>query len=297
MTITARPYADEADYAQMRALLRDSYAVSGPPVYCTIGDLDWWRYTDDPQAITLARLWFDADELIGFGWPTKNQVDIITHPRHQAITGEILAWAERRLRDSVPGEGTLCLRAWSLAADQPRVALLQQQGYMRTEDFLTHFAQPLDQPVPTPHLPPGYSLRNVQGASDLEQRVAVHRDAFAPSHMTVAKHRAVMHAPTYRPDLDLVVVAPDGSFAAFCIVWFDSANQIGVFEPVGCHSAHRRLGLARAILHEGMRSLQALGAQTAEVCGWRDDSQGAQLYPAVGFREIGRNYAWEQEIR
>src|SRR5207248_840451 len=106
-------------------------------------------------------------------------------------------------------------------------------------------------PVPVP--PPGYALRHVRGEADLERRVAVHRDAFAPSRMTVAKHRAVMGAPTYRPELDLVAVAPDGSFAAYCIAWFDAANRLGVFEPVGCHSAHRRLGLATAVMREGLR--------------------------------------------
>lgn len=38
-----RPYAGEADYAQMRDLLTAIPPLSGPAVYCTVGDLDWWR--------------------------------------------------------------------------------------------------------------------------------------------------------------------------------------------------------------------------------------------------------------
>ncbi len=43
MKITNRPYRDEADYQRMRALLQEIYA-SATPFYCTIGDLDYWRF-------------------------------------------------------------------------------------------------------------------------------------------------------------------------------------------------------------------------------------------------------------
>lgn len=72
------------------------------------------------------------------------------------------------------------------------------------------------------------TCRSEQGAkvTSWQVNVAVHRNAFAPSRMTVEKYRRIMNAPTYRPDLDLVVVAPDGTFAAFCIVWFDEVNRL-----------------------------------------------------------------------
>jgi hypothetical protein len=45
-----RPYQAETDYNQMRRLLSESYLLAGPPVYCTVGDLDWWRcLEDDPH--------------------------------------------------------------------------------------------------------------------------------------------------------------------------------------------------------------------------------------------------------
>jgi len=292
MMIQSRAYASEEDYARMRRLLVDIYATGGAPVYCTIGDLDMWRFTDDdPAAVALARLWFDGDELIGFTWPGDDQVDMMVHPRHRAIEEQMLAWAEQRSRAAGPSDGAR-LRAWSFARDEVRNMLLQQRGYQRTDTFLSYRSFDLDQPLAEPRVPPGYVLRNVQGEADLDQRVAVHRDAFAPSRMTVAKHQAVMRAPTYRPELDLVVAAPDGTFAAFSIVWFDEANRLGVFEPVGCHSAHRRRGLGTALLREGMRRLKALGAHTAEVNGLGSESGGTLLYEATGFREVDRNYRW-----
>ena len=295
MAVISRPYAGEEDYARMRRLLVDIYAIGGPPVYCTVGDLDWWRFADDdPAAVTQTQLWLDdPGELIGFVWPGDDQVDMMVHPRHRAIEEEMLAWAEQRSRAAGPSESAK-LRAWSFTRDDVRNRLLQQRGYERSDTFFSYRGFDLDQPFVEPRLPPGYAVRNVQGEADVEQRVAVHRDAFAPSRMTVAKHQAVMRAPTYRPELDLVVVAPDGSFAAFCIVWFDEANRIGVFEPVGCHSAHRRRGLGTAVLREGMRRLKALGAHTAEVNGLGGESGGTLLYEATGFRELDRNYRWEK---
>jgi ribosomal protein S18 acetylase RimI-like enzyme len=124
----------------------------------------------------------------------------------------------------------------------------------------------------------------------------VHRDAFAPSRMTAAKHRAVMAAPTYRQDLDLVVEAPDGSLAAFSIVWFDEVNGIGVFEPVGTHSAHRRLGLGAAVMREGMRRLQALGAHTAYVNTGGHTRAANALYEATGFELVDVNWMWKKAL-
>jgi hypothetical protein len=64
--------------------------------------------------------------------------------------------------------------------------------------------------------------------------VAVHRAAWAPgSTLTVEKHRRLVTLSGYRPELDLLVVDPEGRFAACCLVWLDEASGVGQFEPVG----------------------------------------------------------------
>ncbi len=299
LTYTSRPYASEDDYALIRALLIDVYTIGGPPVGCSVGDLDWWRYTDeDPSVMAQVGLWFAGGDLAGFAWPSGDQVAAIVHPRHRALADELLAWAERRRRDErADGEEPVTFTAWAFDGDRERVAILEHRGYARGDRFYHYRLRGVDRP-PRPALPPGYTLRHVAGEEDVERRVAVHRDAFAPSRYTTAKHRAVMRAPTYRPELDLVVVAPDGAFAAFAIVWYDAANRLGVFEPVGVHSAHRRRGLGAAIVWEGHRRLAALGARTATVMSGSGPAAEAanRLYDAGGFPVLDRNRAWTKRL-
>lgn len=298
----SRPYGAETDYEQMRELLVESFAATGPPDYCSLGDLDWWRYTtgDIPDAAINARLWFTAPgKLAGFAWPGQAQVELLVRSRQRTHTleGDMLTWAEEERRGR--GGESLTLTAWAFADDLERTALLRDRGYTRTAPALAYdynFRELAASSLPAVDLPPGYAVRHVRGEVDVEQRVAVHRDAFAPSRMTVAKHRAVMAAPTYRADLDLVIVAPDGTFAAYCLVWYDTANQYGVFEPVGCHSAHRQRGLGKAVMAEGLRRLAALGARTAAVNSLHGAIPANRLYQSVGFRPLDVNYAWEKRL-
>lgn len=125
-----------------------------------------------------------------------------------------------------------------------------------------------------------------------ETCVAADRDAFAPSQMTDAKHRAVMASPTYRPELDLIIEAPDGSVAAYCIVWLDEANKHGVFEPVGCQSAHRQRGLAKVVTYEGMRSVRTMGVASASVLSDPSEVAANRLCASVRFPNLDRNRYW-----
>ncbi len=293
--ITSRQYQNEADYALMRALLVETYALGGSKTDCSVGELDWWRGTAaDPNATPLARLWLHGEQVVGIAWPHRDEVDLMVHPDYKPIEDEMLAWAEQQR--SAEADGPLTLTAWAFDSDAARISTLQRRGYQRGDKFLYYRIRDLDNIPSETMLPPGYTIRNVLGEADIETRVAVHRAAFAPSRMSVEKHRRVMALPTYRPDLDLVVVAPDGSFAAFGIVWYDASNRAGTFEPVGCHPDHRRLGLSRALMYEGLRRLKQLGAQAAHVNSF-DESAAVGLYQAVGFRIIDRNYAWRKTVR
>ena len=291
-----RLFQSEADYAAMRDLL---FAAGADPMlraYLTVGELDWWRGTHaDPAHIHNAPLWFVDDVLAGFLWPNGNNADLLVHPAHRKLVPVMLAWAETNLA-TADGDSPPSVTTWALAQDTGRVALLEGRGYTRTDDQLILHTADLRRSIPAPDLPPGFTIRALAGEDEIEARVEVHRSAFYPSRMTVEKHRRVMASPTYRQELDLMVIAPDGALAAYCIVWVDAVNRFGIFEPVGTHQDHRRLGLARAVLRHGQQLLQALDAEVAHVYAAGGNAASTALYPAAGFEVSDKNYQWRKQI-
>jgi ribosomal protein S18 acetylase RimI-like enzyme len=291
-----RPYANEHDYAAMRILLQACYARN-PVVYCAIGDLDWWRSgARNPDALD-AQLWFDGQQCVAIAWPSGDQVDLICHPDTRHVEAELLDWSEQWRRTSASAdEQPPTLATWTFRGDASRVALYEQRGYTRTSVALNYRTRPMTQPVPEIALAQGYRIRNVSGPEEAPARVAVHRDAFAPSRMTLDYYQAALRMPTYRMELDLVVEAPDQSLAAFCIVWYDPANHMGVFEPVGCHSAHRRRKLTSALMVEGLHRLRDLGAKTAHVNSVAGNLASEALYESLGFAIADRNERWQKTL-
>lgn len=301
MTIHSRMYQDEADYQGIRRMLIDigrlADGTSNAPGDITVGDVDWWRFTaDDEQSLASARLWLDdAGNVVALAWPPDEHTEIIVHPDHRNVEEEMIAWVEDQRAGVVPDEGkenTLTL--WAFDDDAFRTEILSRRGFQRKDDHMVYRRRSIEGDLPDAPLAEGYTFRDMTSDADLEARVAAHRSAFHPSKMTAEKHRRVMTAPTYRPDLDVIAVAPDGTYAAYCIVWFDSENAHGVFEPVGCHADHRQRGLASAVMTEGMRRARALGARTVAVLANGGEPAANRLYESLGFQLVGKIHMWSK---
>jgi len=102
--------------------------------------------------------------------------------------------------------------------------------------------------------------------------------------MTLDSYRRLRSVPEYAHDLDLAAVSPEGTIAAYTIVWYDASTASGQFEPVGTRAAFRQRGLGRAVLLEGLRRLAARGARTAIVNTNEGNAAARALYTSVGFR-------------
>lgn len=294
--IHSRPFENESDYEGMRRLLVESLGLTGLPVYATIGDIDWWRSSEeDPRAVYKTRLWFDDERPVAWAWPVDDQVDIIVHPGYPELHDTALVWAEEDYRQRHGEFPEKPMRAWGFGGDEVRNSILEKRGYRRTENGLVFYTRPIVPLSAPPSLPPGYSFDHVRGEADVARRAAVQREAFESEFMTEDKVRIMQTLPTYRPDLDLVIVAPDGTYAAFAQIWLDAANGVGVFEPLGVSARHQRRGLGRAILDEGVRRLGEQGARTACVQTGIDYQSARGLYEASGFTELDRDYAWVRD--
>jgi mycothiol synthase len=303
--ITHRPYAGDPDYQRIRTFLQSIFALGGPCPLITIGDLDYWRFQNpDPAGcIQSCGLWQDSnDTVIGFAWPGieldgTGIIDLSVHPSYTELLAPMLLWSEAWLQQAMPST-TACLDVTTSALEHGAelTAVLSARGWTRTDNYHQYRAQSLVAPIPDRVLPAGYTIRHVEGRDDIAPFTALNNLARPGPALTVATYGAMMDAPTYCRELNLIVCAPDATFAAFCILWYDDVNRAGLFEPVGCHPAHQRKGLATALMREGLRRLQQRGATHALVATSRRNQAANALYESLGFRATAQKWYWQKTL-
>ena len=305
--IQSREYGGEADYQRVRELLMESYAITGRLHNWGIDCWDWFRYNGRVfEEIANARSWerevrlweTDGGQLVGVVIPDEGDVSLQIHPHYRHIEEEMLGWAERHHQAGRPdGAGEWSLSLYVYEYDQERQPLLEGRAYQNLGHDSFMRRRSLDQPIPDFGLPPGYVVQNLagKGREALEKRAAAANDAFGITKHTAETIQTLQKAPTYRPELDLVVVGLDGTFVAYCVIWFDEANGIGMFGPVGTRPAYGRRGLGKALMCAGLRRLEGLSASMAYVdCDL--DVAANRLYASVGFTDYDRVFHWQKEF-
>lgn len=302
MAVTHRAFEGDADLRRMLTLVGQAAAERGPARNMHLGDVLWRRFMlEEPlvEPTQNVRLWEEAADFVGFAWfSPPGSLETQTRPGRDDLVPSMLDWAEeRRLELEPDAKNERALDTDAYDGDGERIALLRSRGYARDgENFFILYHQPLAGEVATLTLPAGAVVRPVDPASEIAERVAIHREVWHPSRVTEPAYRRLRQAPGYRPELDLVAVAPNGTFAAYCICWYDPISRSGQFEPVGTRPAYRGQGYGKAVVLEGLRRLHALGARTAIVFTGGSSGPAKRLYASCGFREIGRTYLYRKTL-
>jgi ribosomal protein S18 acetylase RimI-like enzyme len=222
------------------------------------------------------------------------------HPAyHEAqLLSEMLDAAEARLPNQKEN-GKKELIAWVNADDVLHKELLTRRGYVRSMYKAEHmryrfFTKPTPDSVPQG----GYTVRALGDESELPARSWLSWKAFHPDepdekYQGWQWYKNVQRIPLYNRDLDIVAVAPDGELAAFCTVWVDDVTHTAVFEPVGTHPNHQKRGLGKAVMSEGLRRAQKLGATLATVSSYSEAAHA--LYQSMGFTVFDLLEPWIKE--
>lgn len=295
--MTSRAYAGVADLATLHEVARAIWRVDKPHALPHVGDVTWGLYQHEPAVAgpKETRIFERGGSPVAFGilWLPQT-LQLAVHPEHRdkQVYDELLDWFEGAAGEDVDGG----LEVQLLESDRSLAEALRGRGYEPLEGgYFEHRVRSLATPVEPPNLAEGYILRAVGGEEDVERRVEIHRAVWEPSKFTVPAYRRLRGLPPYRADLDLVVEAPDGSFAAYAQVWLDEENAVGELEPVGTHPAQRNRGLARAVCVEACRRLRELGADTAVVYSVGGAAAG-RVYEAAGFEAIDRHVEYRLAV-
>jgi mycothiol synthase len=252
------------------------------------------------------RVWQDAaHSIVGFGqlWvnePQDGKIDahfyFRVHPEYENtdLADEMLAWAAERMRAEGQAAGVpASFDSSARETHKEQYTALERNGFSPARYFF-RMERDLRQPIAEPIFPDGYTLTHVKTDEDVTKWT----DSFNLSFIDhwnfhpvkPDEHKHWQQMPDYSPDLDLVAVAPDGTFGGFCYCTIDGAeNELlnqkrGWINTLGTARGHRSIGLGRALLLAGMHVLKNKGMEYALLGVDAENPSGALgFYERHGF--------------
>ena len=302
-----QPYQGEVDYWRIREFLRRVSILNDRHDYAwSLLRWDYWRWHVNENIFKL-----NLPEVI-FLWESDGQIVAVLNPdspgeaffqihpafHENGLISEMLDAAEANL-PSLKDDGKKELIVWVNETDDSTKHLFTERGYVRSKYLAEHMRRRFyTAPVPVPVLPAGYTLRALGDEDELPVRSWLSWKVFHPNepdedYQGWEWYKNVQRIPLYRRDLDILAVAPDGELAAFCTVWFDDVTRTAVFEPVGTHPEHQKRGLGKAVMAEGLRNAERLGATLATVSSYGKAAHA--LYESMGFTEFDLLEPWMKE--
>ena len=296
MKAVFRPYHPHRDEAPVSAFLEQTYLPTRP-LY------NWlrprWEYmvyaiNGGPQEnLSSFGLWHVGSQVVGMAHfeSGPGEAFIQVHPEHTYLKAEMLDYTERNLCTTDAEIKKLAL--WINAADHDLEKLALAAGFVKdinSPDVTTQLD--IEGPLAAVSLPAGFRLTDRAENNDLHQINRVlwrgfNHEGLAPEQY-VAGRADVEKAPLYRPELTVMVQAPDGHLISYCGIWYVPANRIAYVEPVATDPDYRRRGLASAAVLEAIRRASLLGATQAIV------GSGIEFYRVLGFRPISTCFPWHK---
>jgi GNAT superfamily N-acetyltransferase len=298
MTITQRPYQSSADLYAIGNLIRRAYAAQSNWNTYSFARFDIWmqrRIADEvlyhkPEWQQDFQIWESDGDLIGavfFESPTDAAV--ISDPAYPELIEVMLDWAEAHYREQQVDQP---LMIEAMESNFARCDLLKSRGYTLFPGYFIHRHKPLDpneiEPV---MLPPGFSIKPIETDEDRRLYPSAVQSVFNRS-ATIEQDEFLKQAPSYAPDLHLVVWSDRHEIAAFCTVWIDPVNHYAEFEPVGTVPSFQKQGLGSALLAYAHNRLREMGCPLATVQSWSTSEGANKLYHAAGLLPKDQQLNW-----
>ena len=294
--ISSRIYADGKDLK----IIADLIARVRPPEHLN----------DHPAKVNLeedlasaavranARLWFDDGQPVGWAYVDEfNNLLWELDTKYEELLGsQIVECGEACIRRALANGGSTTLDASCKEDYAARIAFLKRYGFQQTETTTVRMIRLLSEPIPEPKLPPGFVIRPLAGSHEVEAVAAMHRLAFGTDYMTTEYRLAIMSTSEYDPSLDLVVIAPDGTIAAYCICSVNEQEKTGSTDPVATHPRYQGLGLARALLLTGLHLLKERGMLSAHLGTSGDNIVMQKAAESVGFTVDYKTIWFSKEV-
>jgi ribosomal protein S18 acetylase RimI-like enzyme len=212
------------------------------------------------------------------------------HPAYKHLKIVMLEYAEKNLFGTSE-DGSYFLNVFVNDFDDEFTSLVKERGYKKDDRKARTMLQfIIPTPFPPISLPDGFCLKSL--SDDCNWR-KIHRVLWRgfnhsgePPEGEVEERMRMQGSLNFKPELKVVVEAPDGNFASFCGMWFEPLNHYAYVEPVATDPDFRRMGLGKAAVLEGIRRCGLLGATVTYV------GNDLSFYQALGFRKVYSSECW-----
>ncbi len=307
MKTTMRNYRDENDYWRIRQFLREVMILNGLQEFSwSVMRLDYWRghliancQSSDPlEKVTC--LWETGDGQIAavLNPEDRGNAFLQVHPafKTKELEEEMIATTEEHY--AVERDGKKKVAVWTDSQDTLRLDILQARGYVKGKWTESQWRRDLDEPIPEEPVAEGYIIRALGDESELPARSWASWRGFHPDEPDEKYegwewYHNIQSCSLYRRDLDIVAVT-GAIIAAFATFWFDDVTRTVYIEPVATVPEHQRKGLQKAILSEGLRRVQRLGAVRAFVGGYEPGPNA--LYASMLSPECDQYEQWVKDF-
>ncbi len=312
MTINVRPFKWDNDFALLRAFLTETHRLTNtwlnwlPSMFENIkfGPCGPTERPDEED--DLIRIWEERDEPRG---SADSRIVAVTHfshslccvqihPHYRPLEAEIVPYLERWRKETMTESDAPEIHFVVPVTNRERTALLTKMDYEDTGLSEYNRRRPVNMQIPDCALPEEFSIRHVDVENDFVKYKEVIAAVFRHcGSMTERMAKIYASAQFYRPDLDLVVVAPNGKFAAFMTVRIDPVSRLAELEPVGTHPDYRGKGLAKCMILEALRRVRKYKPREICIMGAAPTEAANALYDSVGFTEKTEVHDWCKRLQ
>jgi len=306
MKIVSRDYNSDEDLKSVMTFLREVFNE-------TCSYQNWFpdRFENSHESggnvhwVDDIRIWEEIDDkstpsrkIVALANPESlNDYFVQVNPAYSFLEREIFEWIEKHCLEKKKNPNKKeKLRIHTIEGNSVRELLLSELGYKKGEISMYLRLRPVNLPIPDFGCPESYEIRSVKGRPDYDQLASVTRLVFGHGKWFNAEiYEGITRCSFYKQDLDLVAVAPDETFASFCTFRMDPISKITNLEPVGTHPNYRKLGLAKALIFEGLRRAMKYNPALFYV-GAANTPPANRLYDSVGYTKKLAEYCWLKEI-
>ncbi len=303
--INCRAYRGIEDGQSIRDLLDRSFAATRHP-YLAIDPPNWERLSAALRLGTsqgIVQLWEEqlitSCTTIGLLKldPKRLHFSILADPSWATIGIKMVDWVNEQYgagRGGNDDEGDFICSVCE--SNRTQKSILASRGYVQGKKSTFFRQKDLDGPLKRASLPSGMQTALVRdlGADRFRKRAASESKVFG-GRVSADFLQIIAKSPLYRPELDLIITAPDRTIAAFCTIWLDAENSVGIIEPVATMPEYRQFGLAKALMIEAFRGLQAAGASLAFLGHDAANRAGKRLYESLKMPIMDEEYLWRRD--